>query len=380
MLAEETSEQASYEIVRGTASLAIFLIGNWNGASHQELYSRVCRELSEHKIQELSFDTSSLKGTDTNLVNLLLKLKEKCDALNITFQPNGLNESLQRLIHLATAVPPREGAERVEKATPFVEMVGEGAIKLWKETKEVVSFIGESVIVLYKFFTGRARMRMSDLVVIIEECGPRALAIVTLISMLVGLILAFIGAVQFQRFGAELYVANLVGIAMTRELGAILAGVILAGRTGAAFAAELGTMQVNEEIDALSTFGISPMEFLVLPRMLALMLMMPLLCLYANIMGIIGGAIVSLSMLGITAELYWGQTIYSIQMSDFLLGVGKSVVFGVLVAVSGCMRGMQSGRSSAAVGLAATSAVVTGIVLIVVTDAIFAVVANVIGV
>ena len=195
-----------------------------------------------------------------------------------------------------------------------------------------------------------------------------------------GLILAFIGAAQLAQFGAQLYVANLVGIAMTRELGAVMAAVILAGRTGAAFAAELGTMQVNEELDALKTFGIDPMEFLVLPRMLALMMMMPLLCLYANLMGILGGAVISVVMLDISVDLYWNQTVTAIQLSDFLFGVSKSVIFGILIAVAGCLRGMQSGRTSAAVGLAATSAVVTGIVLIVVTDAVFAVVANIIGV
>jgi phospholipid/cholesterol/gamma-HCH transport system permease protein len=201
-----------------------------------------------------------------------------------------------------------------------------------------------------------------------------------LISVLVGLILAFVGAVQLQQFGAQIFVADLVAIAMTREMGAMMAAIIMAGRTGAAFAAQLGTMQVNEEIDALKTLGISPIEFLVLPRMTALILMLPLLTIYADVLGIIGGAIVGILMLDLSPILYWNQTVQAVTLNDVLLGVGKSAVFGVLIALSGCLRGIQSGRSASAVGVAATSAVVTAIVLIVVFDGIFAVIANVLGI
>ena len=195
----------------------------------------------------------------------------------------------------------------------------------------------------------------------------------TLISFLVGLILAFIGAVQLRKFGAQIYVADLVGLAVTREMGAIMTGVILAGRTGAAFAAQLGTMQVNEEIDALITMGIPPMEFLVLPRMLALMLMMPLLCVYADLVGILAGLLVSTTLLQMPLLEYLNETRRAVDLVDCGIGVGKSVVFGALVALAGCLRGMQSGRSAAAVGAAATSAVVTGIVWIIASDGLFAV-------
>ncbi len=187
------------------------------------------------------------------------------------------------------------------------------------------------------------------------------------------------GAVQLRQFGAQIYVADLVGLATVREMGAMMAAIIMAGRTGAAFAAQLGTMTVNEEIDALKTLGISPMEFLVLPRMLALIVMMPLLCLYADLVGMIGGLIVGVGMLDITFVEYFNQTVEAVGLNDIAMGVIKSAVFGVLVALSGCMRGMQSGRSASAVGVAATSAVVTAIVLIIVTDAVFAVVTNIIG-
>jgi phospholipid/cholesterol/gamma-HCH transport system permease protein len=218
------------------------------------------------------------------------------------------------------------------------------------------------------------------LVVLMEECGARALPIVSLISLIVGLILAFVGAIQLRLFGAQIYVADLVGLAMSREMGAMMTGIIMAGRTGAAFAAQLGTMQVNEEIDAFKTMGISPMEFLVLPRMLALAAMMPLLCIYANLMGMFGGGIVAVGMLDITPAQYYNQTLLAVHLVDFGVGVVKSLIFGVLVAMSGCLRGIQCGRSADAVGDATTSAVVTAIVAIIVSDAIMTVLCDVLGI
>jgi len=163
-------------------------------------------------------------------------------------------------------------------------------------------------------------------------------------------------------------------------MGAMMTAIIMAGRTGAAFAAQLGTMQVNEEIDALRTLGISPIDFLVLPRMIALVLMLPLLCLYANLMGILGGAMVGVGMLDLSVVQYFNETRDAIRLTDFMAGLFKSGVFGILIALSGCLRGMQCGRSSSAVGLAATSAVVTGIVAIVVADAVLTVIYDLLGI
>lgn len=244
----------------------------------------------------------------------------------------------------------------------------------------MLGFIGEAFLAFGRLLVGRARFRRSELVLIIQECGAQALPIVSLISVLVGLILAFVGAVQLKMFGAQIYVANLVAIAMVREMGAMMTGIIMAGRTGAAFAAQLGTMQVNEEIDALKTMGLSPLEFLVLPRMLALILMMPLLVLYADLMGILGGVVVGIGMLDLSFSQYFEQTRAAITLTDLWLGVGKGVIFGVLVALAGCLRGMQCGRSASAVGDAATSAVVTAIVAIIVSDGLFAVITNVLGI
>jgi phospholipid/cholesterol/gamma-HCH transport system permease protein len=194
------------------------------------------------------------------------------------------------------------------------------------------------------------------------------------------MILAFVGAVQLRQFGAAIYVADLVGIAMAREMGALMVGILMAGRTGAAYAAQLGTMKVTEEIDALMTLGLPPMEFLVLPRALALFLMMPLLCLYADAVGMLGGAIVAVGMLDLGALQYFQELARGLRAQDVVLGVVKSGVFGVLVAYAGCRCGMESGRSAAAVGGAATKAVVTAIVLLVVADGLFAVLCEMLGI
>ena len=189
-----------------------------------------------------------------------------------------------------------------------------------------------------------------------------------LTSILVGMILAYLGAAQLQQFGAEIYVADLVVIGMLREMGVLMAAVVMAGRTGAAYAAQLGTMQVNDEIDAITTMGISPMEFLVVPRILALVVMMPLLTLYANLLGVIGGGIVAGGM-GITPLMYIAEGETVLTVTHLAVGLFKSVVFGMLIAVAGCRSGISSGRSSAAVGQAATEAVVTAIVYLIVADA-----------
>jgi len=325
----------------------------------------------------LLFEAGELAAWDSSLLTFLISIEKLAKARGMTVDRAGLPAGVSRLLDLASAVPERQGARRSGTAIPWLQRVGMATIAAGKSTSDMIAFIGEAVIAFGKLFTGRARFRVSDLMLIIQDCGASALGIVTLISILVGLILAFVGAIQLELFGAQIFVADLVGIATVREMGAMMTAIIMAGRTGAAFAAQLGTMQVNEEIDALATLGLSPMEFLVLPRMLALILMMPLLCIYADLMGILGGAAVGIGMLHLSPTLYINETQHAIHLVDIGVGVFKAGVFGVLIAIAGCLRGMQCGRSASAVGLAATSAVVTGIVFIIATDGVFAVITNV---
>ncbi len=326
--------------------------------------------------KRVEFDAQDMGKWDSAFVTFVLKLFRVCQERDIDLVQDGLPEGTRKLLHLATAVPPKKDARKEAKPPPFLARVGETSLEVVQSTREMVAFLGDATMAFGRLLQGKAQFRRVDLALVIQEVGPQALPIVTLISFLVGMIMAFVGAVQLQQFGAQIFVANLVALAMTREMGAMMAGIIMAGRTGAAFAAQLGTMQVNEEIDAFKTFGFSPMEFLVLPRMLALMLMMPLLTLYADLVGILGGAVVGIGMLDLGVVEYFKQTQEALNLQHFAVGLIKGTIFGVLVAVAGCMRGMQSGRSSAAVGIAATAAVVTAIVWIIVADAITTIIFN----
>jgi phospholipid/cholesterol/gamma-HCH transport system permease protein len=359
-------------------TLLLSLRGDWKLRAGLPSPAVVDKQLeAAGPVRRLAFDATQLDAWDSGLLAFLVGVQDLSKTRNIQIEPGTLPDGAYRLLKLALAVPERKGARRTAEQPDFLTQVGSETLALWRSGGQMLEFLGAALISFGRLLVGKARFRRSDLMEIVFECGAAALPIVTLIAFLVGLILAFVGAVQLQQFGAQIYVANLVGIAMAREMGALMTAIIMAGRTGAAFAAQLGTMQVNEEIDALTTFGLSSMEFLVLPRMIALILMMPLLCIYSDLVGIAGGAVVGIFMLDLSMTEYVNQTLNGIDLADFAVGIVKSAVFGVLVAIAGCLRGIQCGRSASAVGLAATSAVVTGIVFIIVTDGIFAVLTNI---
>ncbi len=361
-------------------TLVLQLTGSWTLQGHPPSADEVRKRIeSESTVQKLDFDTRDVTGWDSGLLVFVLNVRKICAGKEIDMDVGGLPAGVRKLLDLAAAVPERKGARRGEERESLLEQVGKGWLDVVRSGGDIVEFLGEAVVSFGRLLAGKARFRRADFIVVIQDCGAQALPIVSLISILVGLILAFVGAVQLEQFGAQIFVANLVGIATAREMGAMMTGIIMAGRTGAAFAAQLGTMQVNEEIDALKTLGFSPMDFLVLPRMMALILMMPLLTLYACLLGILGGMIVGVGMLDLTMTQYIHQTQSALGLNDFAYGLVKSSVFGVLIAISGCLRGIQCGRSASAVGDAATSAVVMAIILIIVTDGLFAVVSNVVG-
>lgn len=299
---------------------------------------------------------------------------------NLRLGLTGLPAGIQGLLHLSLAVPPRGERRTAKASTNFLDLIGNSFINLKRSLSDANIFLGLSMLSLWQFTRGKARFQRADIWHFIEVTGPQALPIVGLINILLGIILGFMGAVQLRQFGAEIYVADLVALGQTREIAPMMTGIVMAGRTGAAYAAQLGTMQVNEEIDALKTFGFSPMNFLVLPRMLALALMFPVLVLYADALGILGGYIVGVGILDISTAEYIEQTRGAIGLSDIALGLVKGSIFGILVAITGCMHGMQSGRSASAVGDAATNAVVSGIIAIIVMTAVFAVLTNILNI
>ncbi|MGE3536980.1 MAG: MlaE family ABC transporter permease [Candidatus Tectimicrobiota bacterium] len=362
---------AAYQVQHlAPETLGIQLSGQWtlHGALPQA--SAVQAEIAAlPQGGRVTVTAPALTAWDTGLLIFLRAVQEYCGQQQVAFDPQGLPQGIQRLLTLAAAVPERRGSRNARARASLLSRLGLAASRALTAMRDVLTFVGQIALALVQLLRGRARWRWADFMLALQECGAQALPIVSLISLLVGLILAFVGATQLRQFGAQIYVANLVGLAMAREMGAMMTGIIMAGRTGAAFAAQLGTMTVNQEIDAYTTMGISPIEFLVLPRMLALMLMVPLLCLYADLLGILGGAIVGVGLLNLGAVQYYQQTLSAVHGLDFALGLIKGAVFGVLVALAGCLRGMQCGRSASAVGTAATSAVVTAIVWIILSDA-----------
>ncbi len=372
----------NYKTVNDNNCLVVEISGNFlldtpDNITFQDVISKI---ESLGKIAKVDFDTTALESWDSSILTFLNHIKLHCLNHNISFVKDSLPGGVKRLIALAEAVPERKGVRKTESKSSFLANIGDTAIKFVKTSQDMLGFLGETTVAFARLISGRYKIRGSILFPIIRECSVDALPIVSLISCLVGLILAFVGAVQLVMFGAQIYVASLVGIAMIRVMGAVMAGVIMAGRTGAAFAAQLGTMEVNEEIDALKTLGISPVEFLVVPRVLALSLIMPLLCLYADLMGILGGMVVGVFMLDLNVMEYYNMTKASVSLNSFWIGIFQSLVFGKLVALAGCLRGMQCKRSASAVGEAATSAVVTGIVAIVIATAVVTVLCNVMGI
>jgi phospholipid/cholesterol/gamma-HCH transport system permease protein len=361
----------------GGESLTLTIDGDWSIREGLPSLKMLQQRLIQSPVRRMLLGVGDLGRWDSSLPSFVLMVSTLCRERGIAIDGTGLPAGVRRLVELATATPPR--AIQRKKPLSFVARVGTSAIGEAGSLLRSVSFLGESLIAFERLLGGRARFRPADLFLTMQECGAQALPIVSVISLLVGMIFAFVGAVQLRQFGADIYDANLVAVAMTREMAAVMTAIVLAGRTGAAFAAQIGAMQGNEEIDALSTLGISPVEFLVLPRMLALILMTPLLCVYANVMGIFGGFVVGINTLNVTPTAYLLQTQSAVTLSDFSIGIVKGSVFGALIAVTGCLCGIEAGRSAAAVGAAATSAVVSGILAIIVTDAIFAVLLNILG-
>jgi phospholipid/cholesterol/gamma-HCH transport system permease protein len=362
--------------------LLIRLAGPWSLADGLPPLADVARELSAATPSAVAFDTGALTSWDSSVLAFLAGTSKLARQKGVPVDASGLPEGLRRLLALAEAVPEKADARARENEDEddFVERVGVKVIQTQQLFESDLDFLGKLVLALGRLLRGKARFRGSDLALLVQQSGFEALPIVTLVTFLLGLILAFVGAIQLQTFGATIYVADLVGVAMVRDMGALITGIIMAGRSGAAFAAQLGSMKVTQEIDALETMAIPAMEFLVLPRVIALILMMPLLTLYGDAMGILGGGFVGVTMLNLSPVAYLLQTADAVTTAHVIGGVLKGTVYGMLIATAGCLRGVQSGKSSSAVGDAATSAVVTSIVAIITACGLFAFIFYAVGI
>jgi phospholipid/cholesterol/gamma-HCH transport system permease protein len=356
------------------ATLEVDIGGQWRLSADTPRWDAVVGAAKPGGVRLRADDVSQW---DTSLVVFLGEAQRWCGAAGVPCDTAPLPAKMRLLSGQFEASMRTAGHDA--HAQSLVVEVGLSTRMAMRQVRDFLQFVGECWIDTVRLATGRAGLRWNDCLNEMQKCGAMALPIVSLISFLVGVTLAYSGSIVLKRFGGEIWIADLIGVAMTREMGALMAAVVLSGRTGAAFAAEIGSMKANEEIDALATLGISPIRFLVIPRVVALGFMMPLLALYANCLGILGGMAVAFATLDIPPAAYWVEMLTIVTMSDVMVGLIKAVVFGLIVGLSGCLRGLQSDRNASGVGHAATSAVVTAILLIIVADAIFAVLFNAIG-
>ncbi|CAN5767486.1 ABC transporter permease [soil metagenome] len=368
------------EVSQQNGTLIAALAGEWALEEPRPRFDSVVPASVEGSaFHEIAFDTARLGSWDSSLLTFLLQGMSYCEANGLEFRDEGLPETVAGLLGLARAVPEKH-LEVDEPKPSFVARLGTKGMAVYDDALASVGFVGEIAESFAGFVGRRVRIRWRDFWVVVQSNGAGALPIVTLISFLMGLIIAFLGAVVLRRFGAGYYVSYLVGYGMLREMAALMTGIIMAGRTGAAFAAELGSMKITEEIDAYRTLGLSPVDHLVLPRVLGLFVMMPLLTIYAMFVGIAGGLLVAVTVLDLTVIQFMGGLLAPVTLSDALLGVFKGSIFGMIIGIAGCMRGMQTGSDAGAVGRSATSAVVTGITLIIMANAIIDWIATLVGV
>jgi phospholipid/cholesterol/gamma-HCH transport system permease protein len=348
------------------ATLRIVLSGTWLLRSDLPGITTIEKLFeSNTEVKTVRFDSAGIESWDTGLLVFLSRLLSLCNERNLNVDRSNLPEGVRILLDLAAAVPETERAASTGRAG-WLRLIGDSTMQFSSGFRYGLKFTGDVVLSFLRLVRGKAQFRGADLFLIIEQTGPNALPVVSLVSFLVGLILAYMGAAQLERVGAEIYIADLVAIGMVREIAALMTGVIMAGRTGAAYAAEIGTMNVNEELDAFKILGISVIDFLVMPRILALVLMIPLLTLYSGLVGILAGMTVGVLVFDFTIYEYYQQTIRALELKQFGVGLFKGTAYGIVVALSGCLRGLQCGRSALAVGRTTTSAVVTSIVYIVV--------------
>jgi len=361
----------------GVFTLAI--AGRLDSGATGKIWRDATKAVAGARAASVVLDASGIDYCDGSGIALLVQLRHQQERAGGKLAIRGLRPEFQELLEdWEPGSLARLGSAQPEQRR-FSEEVGAGAVKVWLDFRDLISFVGELSAALAKAALAPRRVRWRDALGVAEAAGVNALPIVALISFLVGLIMAFQAAIPLRQFGADIFVANLIALSMLREMGPLMTAIILAGRSGSAFAAELGTMKVREEIDALKTMGLDPVRFLVVTRVVAAVVMTPLLTLFSNLLGLMGGSVVLLS-LGFPLITYFHQIQSAVTYRDLLGGLLKSFVFGILVAATGCLRGLQTQSGASAVGESTTRAVVSGIILITITDGIFSVVYYYLGV
>ncbi len=345
-------------------SLLLKLSGNWCIECHLPTVDSVSKALADHPdIVTLKLDTEAINNYDSGLVIWLLKLEKLCDARKITLDTTSLPKGVQHLLRLSKEIPPHGIVHTPEDKT-LLGRLGFATVKIWHRAWELIDLIGAAVLGSGRFLIGRSIFLRRDILLFIQDNGPDAMLIVGVMAFLMGITLALISTMQLEKFGTEIYIANIEVVGILREIGVLMTGVIMAGRTSAAYAAEIGSMKADGEIDALHTLAISGIDFLVMPRIIASVITLPLLVILTDVLGNLGGLFFTTTFLDITYLEYITQAREAFELKDFFIGIGKGVLFGYLIAIAGCLRGLQCGRTAASVGNAAMSAVLLGLILI----------------
>lgn len=360
-------------------NLDLRLTGDYLNFDDEQAKTSLLEKAQKKSTHAVSVDAAELGRWDSTLVVVLYELAQECRASGKSITFKNFPENLKRLIDLAFAVDRKPSLPRIQKL-PLLDAMGDFGYAVWGSIGKGLAFISQCLFSFHQWLLSRAVTRKVDFLFALQDCSYKAIGIVSLVSFMVGLILAFVGAIQLKTFGAQIYVSSLVAIGMTRIMGAIMVGIIMAGRTGASYAATIGTMQVNEEIDALKTMGIPVADFLVLPRIMALTIATPFLVILADFMGIVGGAAVGVLILDIPAPEYYKYTINALDMTNFLVGLFHGFVFGIVISLCGCYFGIYCGRNADSVGKATTQAVVSAIVWMIVVTGIITVIFEALGI
>jgi phospholipid/cholesterol/gamma-HCH transport system permease protein len=360
------------------SDLVIVLTGDWIARQTGVVPCATEQILASQRPRAILFDAKRLGRWDSALIVFLWELQAQAAKFEIEFNQAGLPEPARKLIALASIEVMPETKHVVSEG--LLAWTGRQVMAGLSEMDEILALVGSTMLRTWPAFAGRGGLRRLDVLECAWDAGIAAVPIVTVVNVLIGGILAFVGAAQLRRFGAGIYVADLIGVSVVREMAAVMTAIIMSGRTGGAYAAEIATMQGNEEIDAIRVAGIPVFDYLILPRITALTFMMPILYLYGCAVGVLGGAVVAKLTIGLSATTFLDEMRTAVDGRQFLLGLTKSVVFGAVIAFTGCRIGLRSGRSAADVGKAATSAVVVGIVCVIALDALFAVCGNRLGI
>ncbi|MCK5852961.1 ABC transporter permease [bacterium] len=365
----------TFEIIKNDDhDWTIELFGHLNIRTAGDILSALLSALKKKSFTSLKFNLSRITDIDDFGILVLYEIKNEVCGAETDFQLTGVPEKVHNQLTHVTLENPDFNELPSASNSNFIIQAGESSIENIKSIKYFISFIGSLVLSIFRIIKKPKSLRLNDIILHMQTTGVEALPVVALISFLLGLIMAFMSSIQLRQFGANIYVASLVALSMVSELGPIMTAIIVAGRSGSAYAAEISTMKISEEIDALLTMGFDPVLFLAIPRIIAAIIVIPILTMFSNLFAIAGGLLIGITMLDLSTTSYISQTINSLNLFELLWGLSKSFVFAILISSVGCLRGFQAKGGASAVGHAATSAVVTSIFLIVLFDSFFAVI------